>query len=283
MEKVMKDILALVKDLKTQCGKATADGSLGYPTQVGAPRYFTPSYLESGVECVFPLSFNPRKKGYYGKGCALGASPQATFTLPLARIDELVTIIKKSEINKKSKRKEVAGKALSGPTGYRQGVRSRALYDAQKAVNASREDHIKAKTQLWNGDAVTSANFTPTLQGLLILMISYLRASELPYDRTPNGSWDYENFAKAYLPLNVKNPFRLLYADLTAEEKRVFNHLYDAPRENLWKLAKDRATAADGGNQLFPGFVKGHQECWFDPQASPHFYTTQKVSENAWC
>lgn len=259
MKKVMKDTLALVTDLKRQCDKAEPDLSLGYPTEVGAPRYFTPSYLESGVACLFPLGFS-QKKRYYAKWCALGASPQATFTLPLARIDELVTIIKES-----SEGKKVAGRSLSGPTGYRQGLRSRALYGAQKAVNASRKDHIKAKTQLSNGDAVTSANFTPTLQGLLILMISYLRASELPYDRTPNGSWDYEDFAKAYLPLNVKNPFRLFYADLTAEEKRVFNHLYDTPRENLWKLAKDRATAADGGNQLFPRFVKGHQECWFDP------------------
>ena len=49
-------------------------------------------------------------------------------------------------------------------------------------------------------------------------MVSYLRASELTY-----GSKDWEMFAKTYLPLAVKNPFRVLFADLgSTEKKKVF-------------------------------------------------------------
>lgn len=256
MRRVMKDVLALATDLKSECRKAKADTSRGFPAATGAPRWFKPGYLEAGVGCMFPFSLNP-KKSYYGSDCAMGASPQATFTLPLARIDALVAKIRDSE------RKKVAGRAWSAPPGWRQGKRSQALYDAREAVNKSRDHHLKAKTKLSNGDEVTKANFTPTLQGLMILMVSYLRTSELAYDHTPNGDWDYEIFAKAYLPLNVKNPFRLLYADLSKDEQRVFKDLYDNPRVNLWKLAKSGATAADKDNQLFPARVKGHQECWF--------------------
>ena len=129
--------------------------------------------------------------------------------------------------------------------------------------------HIKAKTPLSDGTVVTAANFSPTLQGLLILMVSYLRTSVLPEDRR-----DWEIFAKAYLPLNVKHPFRLLFADLTPQEKLVFTELYDSPRTDLWRLAMDdihpplaapAALRAAGGNLLFPTKVHWHQGCWFNP------------------
>src|SRR5262249_45727585 len=70
-------------------------------------------------------------------------------------------------------------------------------------------------------------------------------------------------FAKSYLPLNVKNPLRLLYDDLTADEKQVFTDLYDSPRVNLWQLVKPSATTADGCNKLFPTTVHGHQLRFF--------------------
>jgi V8-like Glu-specific endopeptidase len=251
MSKVMKTVASLIAGLQKQCGTVKPLKTPKYPATAGQPRPVKPTYLESGIACVVPLNLNP-KRSYYASECALGASPQATFTLPLARIDTLVARIEKSEKSK------IAGVALSGPKGFRQGVRSVALYDARNTVNQSRDQHIRAGTKLSNGDAVTSSNFSPTLQGLLILMVSYLRTSEIPY-----GTGDYEEFAKAYLPLNVKNPFRLLFADLTADEKRVFTELYDNPRANLWRLAKPSATPADGNNQLFPAKVKGHQECWF--------------------
>lgn len=254
MTRIIKDILTLIKELRRQCMRARQDIGLGYPRDVGSPRYFKPGYLEADVACIFPFSFNRRKRGYFGKGCGVGASPQATFELPLAKVNDLVTIIRRSESEK------VAGRALSGPQGYRQGARSVALYDAQRAVNRSRDQFIKTRYRLSNNDIVTAANYSPSLQGLLILMISYLRTSELTY-----GTGDYEGFAKAYLPLNVKNPFRLLYADLTPEEKRVFAELYDSPRTNFWELAKPGATSADAGRKLFPDIVSRHQTCWFSP------------------
>lgn len=267
MQKVMQQVLALVTDLKTRCSAAKADTSLRYPAATGAPRYFAPPYLEREVACVFPLAFN-RKKSYFGATCALGASPQATFQLPLASIDTLVAVIESSEA------KEVAGRAFSGPPGRRQGVRSLALYQARKAVNDSRNGHFRARTVLSDRSVVTPSNFTPTLQGLLILMVSYLRTSELTY-----SSKDYEGFAKAYLPLNVKNPFRLLFADLNAAERRVFTELYDSPRTKLWQLAKPGAPATAGDNQLFPARVQGHQTGWFDPLPTWNDFVQKTITD----
>jgi hypothetical protein len=190
-----------------------------------------------------------------------------TFALPLARIDELVGFIEASE------KKQVAGLAFSGPSGRRQGVRSVALYEARKAVNDSRNAHLNARTALPGPSIVTAANFTPALQGFLILMVSYLRTGGLAYTTK-----DYESFAKAYLPLNVKNPFRLLFADLTPTEQLVFTKLYDSPRTKLWQLAKPGATAADGGNTLFPTKTHGHQTCWFDPAPTWNDFVEKTVT-----
>jgi hypothetical protein len=250
MEATMKAILNLAQLIRKGCSAVKPDKALGYGSNVGAPRYFKPSFLESTVQAIFPLAM--KRPPYYQGSCIVAAAPQVTFEIPLAKINALVTLIQKSE------GKKVAGKALSGSPGWRQGVRSQAIYDAQKAVNKSRDAHIKSKTKLSNGDVVTEINFTPTLQGLLILMVSYLRTSVLLYT-----SKDYEGFAKSYLPVNVKNPFRLLFADLTTGEKQVFKELYGSLRVNLWRLAKDAATNADKDNQLFPAIVKQHQECWF--------------------
>ena len=253
MKRVMKEVLALASDLRRRCRAASPDTGLGYAGSVGAPRHFTPPYIQSPATCFFPLSFSS-KPPYYRRSCGVAASPQATFSLPLAKIDSLVTAIRRSE------RKIVAGRALSAPKGDRQGDRSVALYAAQWAVNRNRRAHIKRRTRLSDGSRVTAQNYTPTLQGLLILLVSYLRAGELRY-----GANDWEVFAKAYLPLNVKNPFRLLYDDLTVAEKRVFRELYDSPRTNLWRLAKRGATTSDRTNKLFPPKTWGHQGGWFDP------------------
>lgn len=81
-------------------------------------------------------------------------------------------------------------------------------------------------------------------------MISYLFTSELKADPR-----DYEPFAKAYLPLNVKHHFRLLLNDLSADEKQVFKELYfdGAKQFNIFKLAKTNADKAFASSQkLFP-------------------------------
>lgn len=252
MRQVLEKVLELVADLETRCKAAQADTSLHYPAGAGAPRYFRPPYLEPGIACVFPLSFDPRKQPYFASRCVIGAAPQATLQLPLEGIEALVDSIEASE------KERVAGRALSGPKGKRQGVRSLGLYQARDAVNQSRNAHIKAGSQLSGGARVTGKNFSPTLQGLLILIISYLRSGELKY----NGK-DYEEYAKAYLPLNVKNPFRLLFADLTADERRVFTDLYDSPRKKLWQLARPGASDSAGSSKLFPPQTHDHQGCWF--------------------
>jgi hypothetical protein len=252
MQEVIGKVLELVSDLQTGCNAAPPATRLGYPAKVGAPRCFRPPEPERGIACFFPLSLNPRTDPYFASGCVVAASPQATLQLPLASIDGFVTAIKASE------QKWVAGRALSGPKGKRQGVRSVALYEARDAVTRSRDAHLKARTRLADGTTVSEKNFTPTLQGLLILLVSYLKSGELKYNTD-----DYEPYAKGYLPLNVKNPFRLLYADLTADERRVFTELYDRPRTRLWQLAKPGASASDGSTKLFPPRTHRHQGYWF--------------------
>ena len=251
MRAVMSDVMNFAADIRSRCKATKPAVSLAYPSSVGAPRFFTAPYLEPGVACLFPLSLSPRQP-YYRQTYGVAASPQATFSLPLASLDALVSRIKHSERN------NVAGAAWSGPDGERQGDRSVALYEAQDAVNRSRTYHLSRQTVLSDGTAVSSSNYSATLQGLLILLVSYLRAGEVRYDGR-----DWEVFAKAYLPLNVKNPFRLLFKDLTPAEKRVFHELYDSPRTNLWSLVRTGAGPGDGGRCLFPSKVGTHQLKWF--------------------
>lgn len=274
MHEVLEKVLEVVDDLKTRCAAAEPDIALGYPQSTGAPRHFVFPDLQSPAACVFSLTkVRKRKDGplrpYYASDCSIAAAPQATFDLPLAKIDELVAIIESSES------KRVPGRAFSGPSWARQGLRSKALYEARDAVNQSRAAHIQAGTLLSNQTEVTESSFSPTLVGLLILMVSYLRTSDLTYI----DGVDYEKFAKSYLPLNVKNPFRLLFADLTDTEKRVFNSLYDNPRTKLWRLARPGATAADGGTKLFPARVHGNLRCFFDPLPTWNDFV-QKTIEN---
>jgi hypothetical protein len=258
LSSVMRSVLDFVDEMARACSAVNPDTSLGFPTSVGSPRHFVMSSLEPRAACLFPVKLVPAKP-YYRSGCAVAASPQATFTLPLARIDELVTAIRKSE------RQRVAGLALSGPRGDRLGDRSDAIYDAQRAVAADLARHLRAGTVVPSVGPVTATTYSKNLQGLLILMVSYLRAGELAY-----GPGDYEEFAKAYLPINVKNPFRLLFADLSDAEQRTFKALYDQPapaggRTALWRLARTGADSTAGATELFPARVQAHQRGWFNP------------------
>lgn len=268
LRNVMASILKLVDDMAAKC-RASNASDLGYPATVGKPRWVDPGWLQGGAKCVVPLGMS-RRKPYFRETCHVAASPQATLAIPLAGIDRLVNEIRRSED------KKVPGVALSGPRGFRAGVRSEALYHAQRSVNASRARHLRAG-KAPDGTVVNRNTFSPTLQGLLILMVSYLRTSEITYSAD-----DYEKFAKAYLPLNVKHPFRLLFADLTADEKAVFRALYDSPRSNLFALAKDggTATASDGGRMLFPARVSGHQGCYFSSVPTWNDFVDRTVKNN---
>ena len=253
MQKVLTAVLAFANDLSHACRGAKLS-STSSPANVGTPRWFAPAWLDGAAKHVVALGMGGGA-AYFRAGCDVAAAPQATIAVPLASIDRLVTAIRDSE------RLGVPGLALSGPAGRRQGVRSQALYDAQRAVNRSRNRHLGAG-KAPDGTPVTKVSFSPALQGLLILMVSYLRTSELAY----TGK-DYEQVAKAYLPLNVKQPFRLLFDDLTDQEKKVFHALYGSPRTNLFALANTGGTAdaSDGSKALFPDRVKAHQQTRFTP------------------
>jgi hypothetical protein len=227
---------------------------------VGRPRCIKHSKLKSPIKCIFPIE--GQNTYYRQKLCNVSAAPQATISIPLAKVEALVKRIKASEAFPKNKF------PLSGHSGYRLGLRTDALYKAMTAVNLSRNFHIRNKTTLSDGTVISAKNYTPSLQGLLILMVSYLITSELPVD-----SRDYEPFAKAYLPLNVKNHFHRLLDDLGDDEKKVFKERYydGVSQFNIFKLAKKDANLAFAkSRKLFPAkatdwtFYFNAAPTWFD-------------------
>ena len=107
-------------------------------------------------------------------------------------------------------------------------------------------------TELSDKSKIKAADYTDQLAGLLMLMTSYMLCGEILDSR------DYERFAKSYLPINVKAPFRDLFRDqLTARERQVFKELYFDNRANFFALAKDKATTSDEDNELFPPKARG--------------------------
>ncbi|HET7642439.1 MAG TPA: hypothetical protein VFK40_02935 [Nitrososphaeraceae archaeon] len=292
MNGVINKILEFVEFLKTECKKSKPemyfkknkkyDWSIGYPTHF---ELLPELRIPEKEYRIFPLQRNPPP--YYRKinlkdkdkdqwTFDVDGSPQATLIIPLSKIDNLVTLIKESETGKKTINGHII-RPLSGNMankGYRPGVKSQALYDAQIKVNESRKYHLNNRTKLPSGKVVDENNFTATLQGLLILMMSYLRSSEIKYKEKSKDSgkyWDYEPYAKSYLPINVKNPFRLLYRDLTKDEKEVFEELYHKPNPfvpltmKIFKLATNKKIdeMGIGFKPLFPKRVHIHQKAFF--------------------
>jgi hypothetical protein len=198
-----------------------------------------------------PIVKLPLKKKF-DAACGVWASPQATVTLPLAKVSALVSAIKRSEGTG-------VGVALTGSRNQRMGVRSEAIYRAQAAVVALRKQLIqsKLKVRALKDKPLDAASFSDALTGFLILLASYLITSELPYRFVKSGDkpYDYEQFAKAYLPLNVKTPFPQVFSFLlSTQEQNIFRELFadGTARTRLFALAKPGATAADGSRKLFP-------------------------------
>ncbi len=171
--------------------------------------------------------------------CSVWAAPQATLTVRLARVGALVERIKASE-------GKGPGVALTGGSSARMGVRSEALYRALKEVRRARR----------------AAPFSGELEGFLILLASYLWTGELPYNYPPpngpaNGAiHDYEQVGKAFLPINVKNPFHQVFTTLlSGADQNVFRSRFaDGPaRVNLFRLARPTgASLADGARHFLP-------------------------------
>ncbi len=168
--------------------------------------------------------------------CSVWAAPQATLTVRLSKIAELVERIKASE-------GKGAGVALTGGSGSRMGLQSEAIYRAHREVKRARR----------------VSTFSADLEGFLILLASYLWTSELPYrfptpDAPAKPGEDYEPFGKAYLPVNVKTPLSQVFGSLlNAGDQQVFRDRFadGAARVNLFRLARPSGATLADGNRLF--------------------------------
>ena len=146
------------------------------------------------------------------------------------------------------------------------GVRSQALFERSNASRSARNRMIRARPRrtLSDGTEVNATTFSDALRGFLILLVSYLRTSELSYRS------DYETFGKAYLPINVKAPFSEIFDQLLNDiEKRIFRELFanGAARVQLFRLARNDAQLTDGSRKLLPpgpnGSVHSQQQVVF--------------------
>ncbi|MFB9991365.1 hypothetical protein ACFFLM_05160 [Deinococcus oregonensis] len=231
-------ILTFARELGAGCKAAKAQ-AITVPGVVGQPRPFThPKSLTAGL----PLVRLPVRQQFDPSNCTVWASPQATLTIPLSSVNALVNEIRDSL---------KVGMALTGGATTRMGLQSEALFRAQRA---------QPPLSLSDGRVVNTSAFTESLTGFLILLASYLWTSELPHHFAEPKPRDYEPFAKAYLPVNVKAPFSEVFAKLlSADEQLLFREVFalGAARARLFGLARRGAGAADGTRFLFP---PGRQE-----------------------
>lgn len=239
---VVQNVLAFVAELEAERAKVTPDLGLAVAGTSGHPVRFThPRTKISRLPLVVAARGSqsalkwPSEKGVW-------AAPQATITILLEHVIDLIDAIEKSA-------GDGLGKALTGSSSQRLGVRSDIAVKAKRRVLA--DGARKVGTELSDNSKLTNADFSKRLAGLLMLMNSYMLCGEI---LDPD---DYEIFAKAYLPINVKAPFRDLFREaLSDRERMVFKDLYVTNRANFFALAKDRATASDGDKELFPPKVR---------------------------
>ena len=251
----LKNIKVFTKELQDGCRIGTAQTVAGISGQARVFRYAKAAAAVVGL----PVIKLPVAK-QFSANCAVWAAPQATVAVPLAKIAPLIQHIKKSE-GKES------GIALTGSAGQRMGLQSEALYRALFQVDKARKAMLSKtpKLTLSNGKEVNSAVFSEKMRGFLTLLVSYLWTSELPYHFIAPKPRDYEPFAKAYLPINVKAPFPDIFDQLLNNDEKLFFKEHFAKdnltRVNLFRLVKLGAVVADGDKKLFP---KGPKEGAFD-------------------
>lgn len=246
LEKTIKNLKTFTTELQKGCQSGIAQRVTGVD---GNARVFRYSKMKSSLS-GFPMVKLPVNKKF-SSNCSVWASPQATVAIPLSKVAPFVELLKKSE-------GKASGIALTGDSNQRMGLRSEALYKAKAQVDKIHKE-ITSKTpkiKLSNSKEVDSTIFSESLRGFLILLVSYLWTSELPYHFIEPKPRDYEPFAKAFLPINVKAPFPDIYDQLlTADEKLFFKEHFakdETVRVNLYRLVKPGAVKADGKNKLFP-------------------------------
>ena len=243
---VLKNVLAFAGELAAARARANPDTAISVAGVAGHPVRFThPRTVVSRLPLVIAKRGSVgAMKWHADKG--VWAAPQATITILLEHVGELIDAIDKSA-------GESLGKALTGSPSARLGVRSDIVVTAKRRVLADRRRRIG--TVLSDRTKVTAADYSNRLTGLLMLMTSYLLCGEI-IDRR-----DYEQFAKGYLPINVKAPFRDLFQDaLTPRERQVFTELYFSDRANFFGLARDGATTGDESKVLFPPNSHAHTD-----------------------
>jgi hypothetical protein len=248
IEKCLTNIGKFVEALKKGCANAK-EKSITVAGVTGKPHPFP---LPFALDPLLPIVKLPLG-GKFDRDCRVWASPQATITLPIWKVSSLVTEIRNSQ-------GKGVGVALTGNNDQRMGVRSEAIYRAQAAVVAVKKKLIKDNllVKALGNKPLDDKTFSDRLSGFLILLASYLITSELPYrfeDTAPKRLRDYEPFAKAYLPLNVKAPFPDIFAELLfPEDQFIFREVFadGAARKRLFSLARPGAGLADGSRKLFP-------------------------------
>jgi hypothetical protein len=240
---VVKNVVAFAKELEAERAKVSPDGAISVAGVSGHPvRFKHPRTKIPGFPLVVAVR-GPQRALKWPTDNGVWASPQATITILLEHVGLLVDAIEKSV-------GDGLGKALSGASAQRLGVRSDIIVRAKRRVLADRTRRIG--TEMSDKSKVTAADYSQRLSGLLMLMTSYMLCGEII------DSDDYELFAKAYLPINVKAPFRDIFRDaLSAREQQVFKELYFSNRANFFGLAKDRAATSDEAKELFPPKVRG--------------------------
>lgn len=240
---VVRNVIAFARELETERGKVTPDRSLSVTGIAGHPVRFTHARtVVSNVPLVIATRGSQSGRSWPSDR-GVWAAPQATITILLEHVGELIDTIAKSAGTG-------LGKALSGGASLRLGVRSDIVVKAKARVLADRAKKIG--TALSDKSQVTAGDYSPRLAGLLMLMTSYMLSGEMV------DSDDYELFAKAYLAINVKAPFRDIFREaLSAREQLVFKELYFNNRASFFALAKDGATTHDENSELFPAKVRG--------------------------
>jgi hypothetical protein len=194
LDETITKVLEFAAKLKQGC-KAAPEKAIPVPGISGRPRPFT---LAETLVSGLPIVRLPFNKKFHPTNCTVWASPQATLTVRLSKVEALVQAIKNTE-------GKGPGIALTGDNDsirWRMGLRSEALYNARREVDRMfRElDSKRPRLVLSDSTEVNKNTLDDPLRGFLILLATYLCTSELRYDfDETHKSFDFEPFAKAYL------------------------------------------------------------------------------------
>lgn len=252
LDRIRRAVVAFAEDLEARCRAtpprriATTDRREG-SLRGGRVRDFKHPMLADPDFVAFPIKNSRKQKTWFRQSCRIGASPQVNIDMPLASVMDLVTEIRQSQRGRRKIR-------LTGTSKSRSGLRSDALYFAHDRV-------LKSFRQLARSGRVPSSALTKQLAGFMILLVQYLRTSEIR-----PGPSDWEVFPKAYVPAVTHTHFEAMFSGiLTPEERDIFLRFYGRPavRQTLFDLALNRPGSKDGTATLFPNRTHGKQIAFF--------------------